>query len=54
MLAYIATKFAVIRVKSEAKQVSAKRRDLIKKTGDSIKDWSQSDITDEYATFVIA
>ena len=54
VITYIATKFAVLRVKSEAKQVQDKRLIIIKKNGETVKDWAKSDITDEYATFVVA
>ena len=54
VIAYIATKFAVLRVKTEARQVQEKRFALIKKTGETIEDWAKADITDEYATFVVA
>ena len=52
MVGYIATKYAVLRVRLEEKAVTAKRRQLMS-TGGTEK-LAESDISDEYATFVLA
>ena len=52
MVGYIATKYAVLRVRLEEKAVTTKRRQLMS-TGGTEK-LAESDISDEYATFVLA
>ena len=51
-MAYIATKYAVLRVRQEEKSVTAKRKQLI--TANDTENFADSDISDEYATFVLA
>ena len=52
VVAYIATKYAVLRVRQEEKSVTAKRKQLI--TANDTENFADSDISDEYATFVLA
>ena len=52
MVAYIATKYAVLRVRFEEKAVTSKRLQLI--TANGSERLAESDISDEYATFVLA